>query len=134
IHLLVNMFNKQKAVGIKSLFDVVWITAAHVCVNAAQLELVLLKDFKEYMLITTASTKLRQPAEVNAASENMQHSYTYNNATPEVGVDTAYAICWIQRIGVSWSRDHARIRRIFLDGYGVLVVRTVIFKIFSFKL
>ncbi|GJS24532.1 hypothetical protein Tco_0453164 [Tanacetum coccineum] len=30
--------------------------------------------------------------------------------------------------GVSWSRDHAQIRRIFLDGYGVLVVRTVIFK------
>nr|GEW33318.1 putative reverse transcriptase domain-containing protein [Tanacetum cinerariifolium] len=28
----------------------------------------------------------------------------------------------------------ARIRRIFLDGYGVLVVRTVIFKISSFKL
>ncbi|GJW10189.1 zinc finger, CCHC-type containing protein [Tanacetum coccineum] len=27
---------------------------------------------------------------------------------------------WIRRIGVSWSRDHARIRRIFLDGYGVL--------------
>ncbi|GKC49545.1 hypothetical protein Tco_1072290 [Tanacetum coccineum] len=36
--------------------------------------------------------------------------------------------------GVSWSRDHAQIRRIFLDGYGVLVVRTVIFKISSFKL
>ncbi|GJR39012.1 hypothetical protein Tco_1214696 [Tanacetum coccineum] len=29
-------------VGIKSLLDAVWITAAHVCVNAAQLELVLL--------------------------------------------------------------------------------------------
>ncbi|GKB72040.1 hypothetical protein Tco_0933452 [Tanacetum coccineum] len=25
----------------------------------------------------------------------------------------------LRRIGVSWSRDHARIRRIFLDGYGV---------------
>ncbi|GJX44915.1 hypothetical protein Tco_0261591, partial [Tanacetum coccineum] len=35
---------------IKSLLDVVWITAAHVCVNAAQLELVLLRDFKENML------------------------------------------------------------------------------------
>ncbi|GKC65980.1 hypothetical protein Tco_1098578, partial [Tanacetum coccineum] len=34
------------AVGIKSLLDVVWITAAHVCVNVAQLELVLLRDFK----------------------------------------------------------------------------------------
>ncbi|GJT46555.1 hypothetical protein Tco_0955270 [Tanacetum coccineum] len=29
---------------------------------------------------------------------------------------------------VSWSRDHAQIRRIFLDGYGVSVFRTVIFK------
>ncbi|GJS56274.1 hypothetical protein Tco_0629636 [Tanacetum coccineum] len=45
---------------IKSLLDAVWITAAHVCVNAAQLELVLLMNFKENMLI-----------EVNAASENM---------------------------------------------------------------
>ncbi|GKB19554.1 hypothetical protein Tco_0853477, partial [Tanacetum coccineum] len=51
-----------------------------------------------------------------------------------VGVDTAYPMYWIWRIGVSWSRDHARIRRIFLDGYGVLVVRIVIFKISSFKL
>ncbi|GKB30794.1 hypothetical protein Tco_0870195, partial [Tanacetum coccineum] len=51
-----------------------------------------------------------------------------------VGVDTAYPRYWIRRIGVSWSRDHARIRRIFLDGYGVLVVRIVIFKISSFKL
>ncbi|GKD35266.1 hypothetical protein Tco_1250775 [Tanacetum coccineum] len=42
------------------LLDVVWITAAHVCVNAAQLELGLLRDFKENML-----------TEVNAASENM---------------------------------------------------------------
>ncbi|GJU33920.1 hypothetical protein Tco_1182274 [Tanacetum coccineum] len=31
-------------------------------------------------------------------------------------------------LGISWSRDHAQIRRIFLDGYGVLGVRTVIFK------
>ncbi|GJW46295.1 retrovirus-related pol polyprotein from transposon TNT 1-94 [Tanacetum coccineum] len=38
------------AVGIKSLLDAVWITAAHVCVNAAQLELVLPRDFKENML------------------------------------------------------------------------------------
>ncbi|GKF11910.1 hypothetical protein Tco_0049836, partial [Tanacetum coccineum] len=37
-------------------------------------------------------------------------------------------------LGVSWSRDHAQIRRIFLDGYGVLVFRTVIFKISPFKL
>ncbi|GJZ72496.1 hypothetical protein Tco_0636347 [Tanacetum coccineum] len=37
-------------VGIKSLLDAVWITAAHVCVNAAQLELLLLRDFKENML------------------------------------------------------------------------------------
>ncbi|GKA99354.1 hypothetical protein Tco_0827291, partial [Tanacetum coccineum] len=50
-------------VGIKSLLDAVRITAAHVCVNAAQLELVLLRDFKENMLNCSA--------EVNAASENM---------------------------------------------------------------
>ncbi|GJZ76835.1 hypothetical protein Tco_0641507 [Tanacetum coccineum] len=50
----------MKCVGIKSLLDAVWITAAHIYVNAAQLELVLLRDFKENML-----------TEVNAASENM---------------------------------------------------------------
>ncbi|GKB34792.1 retrotransposon protein, putative, ty1-copia subclass [Tanacetum coccineum] len=37
-------------VGIKSLLDAVRITVAHVCVNAAQLELVLLRDFKENIL------------------------------------------------------------------------------------
>nr|GEV86720.1 hypothetical protein [Tanacetum cinerariifolium] len=47
-----------------------------------------------------------------------------------VGVDTTYPENWIRRIGVSWSRDHARIRRIFLDGYGVLVVRICSFTIF----
>nr|GEU47583.1 ribonuclease H-like domain-containing protein [Tanacetum cinerariifolium] len=52
----------------------------------------------------------------------------------EVDIDTAYPRYWIRRIGVSWSRDHARIRRIFLDGYGILVVRIVILKISSFKL
>ncbi|GJY91029.1 hypothetical protein Tco_0506225 [Tanacetum coccineum] len=41
---------KNNPVGIKSLLDAVWITAAYVCVNAAQLELVLLRDFKENML------------------------------------------------------------------------------------
>ncbi|GJZ03825.1 hypothetical protein Tco_0537100 [Tanacetum coccineum] len=45
---------------IKILLDVVRITAAHIYVNAAQLELVLLRDFKENML-----------TKVNAASENM---------------------------------------------------------------
>ncbi|GJY04140.1 hypothetical protein Tco_0370080 [Tanacetum coccineum] len=35
---------------LKNLLDAVRITAAHVCVNAAQLELVLLRDFKENML------------------------------------------------------------------------------------
>ncbi|GJX81580.1 hypothetical protein Tco_0331061 [Tanacetum coccineum] len=35
---------------LKNLLDAVWITAAHVCVNAAQLELLLLRDFKENML------------------------------------------------------------------------------------
>ncbi|GJT37479.1 hypothetical protein Tco_0937344 [Tanacetum coccineum] len=37
-------------IGIKSLLDAVRITDAHVYVNAAQLELVLLRDFKENML------------------------------------------------------------------------------------
>ncbi|GJZ18056.1 hypothetical protein Tco_0554179 [Tanacetum coccineum] len=50
-------------VGIKSLLDAVRITAAHVFVNTAQLELVLLRDFKENML--------NYSAEVNAASGNM---------------------------------------------------------------
>ncbi|GJX30186.1 retrovirus-related pol polyprotein from transposon TNT 1-94 [Tanacetum coccineum] len=40
----------KSIVGIKSLLDAVWITDAHVYVNAAQLELVLLSDFKENML------------------------------------------------------------------------------------
>ncbi|GJR40841.1 hypothetical protein Tco_1216525 [Tanacetum coccineum] len=39
-----------RIIGIKSLLDAVRITVAHVCVNAAQLELVLLRDFKENML------------------------------------------------------------------------------------
>ncbi|GJU30942.1 retrovirus-related pol polyprotein from transposon TNT 1-94 [Tanacetum coccineum] len=37
-------------VGIKSLFDAVWITVAHVYDNVAQMKLVLLRDFKENML------------------------------------------------------------------------------------
>ncbi|GKA10533.1 hypothetical protein Tco_0689966 [Tanacetum coccineum] len=49
-----------RIVGIKSLLDAVWITAAHVFVNAAQMDLVLLMNFKENML-----------TEVNAVSENM---------------------------------------------------------------
>ncbi|GJZ84164.1 hypothetical protein Tco_0649503 [Tanacetum coccineum] len=49
-----------------------------------------------------------------------------------VGVDTMYPRYWIWRTG--WSKDHARIRHIFLDGYGVLVVRIVIFKMSSFML
>ncbi|GKA55767.1 hypothetical protein Tco_0754839 [Tanacetum coccineum] len=43
------LFN-GRIVGIKSHLDAVWITTAHVYVNAAQLELVLLKDFKENIL------------------------------------------------------------------------------------
>ncbi|GJT56376.1 putative ribonuclease H-like domain-containing protein [Tanacetum coccineum] len=39
-----------RIVRIKSLLDVVGITPAHVCVTTAQLELVLLRDFKENML------------------------------------------------------------------------------------
>ncbi|GJW74864.1 hypothetical protein Tco_0134234 [Tanacetum coccineum] len=48
---------------LKNPLDVVWITAALVYVNAAQLELVLLRDFKENMQNCSV--------EVNAASENM---------------------------------------------------------------
>ncbi|GKC95996.1 hypothetical protein Tco_1161438 [Tanacetum coccineum] len=55
--------DKGRIVGIKRLLDAVWITATHVCVNAAQLKLVLLRDFKENMLNCSA--------EVNAASKNM---------------------------------------------------------------
>nr|GEX80426.1 putative ribonuclease H-like domain-containing protein [Tanacetum cinerariifolium] len=36
-----------ESVGIKSLFDAIGITVAHVCVNVAQLELVLLSNFNE---------------------------------------------------------------------------------------
>ncbi|GKC85307.1 putative ribonuclease H-like domain-containing protein, partial [Tanacetum coccineum] len=39
-----------RIVKIRSLLDAVWNTAAHVCVNAAQLELELLRDFKENIL------------------------------------------------------------------------------------
>nr|GEV17086.1 reverse transcriptase domain-containing protein [Tanacetum cinerariifolium] len=48
-------------VRIKSLLDVVGITAAQVCVNTAQLELVLLVNFNKniYQVFTTASEKLR---------------------------------------------------------------------------
>ncbi|GJZ47805.1 uncharacterized mitochondrial protein-like protein [Tanacetum coccineum] len=41
---------EERIVGIKSLLDAVRITATHVCVNAAQLEFVLLRDFKENTL------------------------------------------------------------------------------------
>ncbi|GJW16155.1 hypothetical protein Tco_0020288 [Tanacetum coccineum] len=59
-------------VGIKSLLDVVRITAAHVCVNTAQLDLVLLMNFKENMLVfTTASTKLVLLVNISTARENM---------------------------------------------------------------
>ncbi|GJV08859.1 hypothetical protein Tco_1346515 [Tanacetum coccineum] len=53
-------FTIKQLKKIKSLLDAVWITTAHICVNAAQLELVLLRDFKENMLI-----------KVNAANENI---------------------------------------------------------------
>ncbi|GJU68000.1 hypothetical protein Tco_1254259 [Tanacetum coccineum] len=41
---------ERDSVGIKSILDAVWITVAHVFVNTAQLELVLLMNFKENML------------------------------------------------------------------------------------
>nr|GEY11182.1 hypothetical protein [Tanacetum cinerariifolium] len=47
-------------VGIKTLFDAVRVTASHICVNAAQLELVLLMNFKEKIcqVFTTVSIQL----------------------------------------------------------------------------
>ncbi|GKA38859.1 hypothetical protein Tco_0731410 [Tanacetum coccineum] len=54
---------RGRIVGIKSLLDAVRITTTHVFVNAAQLDLVLLMDFKENML--------NGSVEVNAASEKM---------------------------------------------------------------
>ncbi|GJZ91730.1 hypothetical protein Tco_0663795 [Tanacetum coccineum] len=38
-------------------------------------------------------------------------------------LDTAYPCIGYDVLGISWSRDNARKRRIFLDGYGVLVFR-----------
>ena len=38
-------------VRIKSLLDVVGITATHVCVNTAQMDLVVLMNFKENVLV-----------------------------------------------------------------------------------
>ncbi|GKA59926.1 hypothetical protein Tco_0759239 [Tanacetum coccineum] len=40
-------------------------------------------------------------------------------------LDTAYPCIRYGVLGISWSKDHERIRRILLDGYGVLVFRTV---------
>ncbi|GJT10986.1 hypothetical protein Tco_0858028 [Tanacetum coccineum] len=45
-------------------------------------------------------------------------------------LDTTYPSVGYGVLGISWSTD----TRIFLDGYGVLVFRIVIFKISSFKL
>ncbi|GJX02559.1 hypothetical protein Tco_0186472 [Tanacetum coccineum] len=55
--------------------------------------------------------------------------FEFSIYTVQSQFDTAYLRDWIRRIGVQ-----AQIRRIFLDGYGVLVFRIVIFKISSFKL
>ncbi|GJV50358.1 hypothetical protein Tco_1440570 [Tanacetum coccineum] len=59
---LKNEEDKRKGVD---LLDVVRITAAHVCVNTTQLELVLLRDLKEKYVNYDCSV------DVNAASENM---------------------------------------------------------------
>nr|GEV03512.1 putative ribonuclease H-like domain-containing protein [Tanacetum cinerariifolium] len=69
--------------GIKSLPDAVGITAAHVLVNAAQLELMLLVDnnekYAKYLLLVvevkTASTKLILLLKVSAAQE-LQEKYS----------------------------------------------------------
>ncbi|GJT39080.1 hypothetical protein Tco_0938945, partial [Tanacetum coccineum] len=49
-HCLLDCIDQGEDVGIKSLLDAVRITAVHVCVNVAQLDLVLLMNFKENML------------------------------------------------------------------------------------
>ncbi|GJX45819.1 hypothetical protein Tco_0262495 [Tanacetum coccineum] len=57
---IIKQLKKGGLLGLKVFMMLFEFTGAHVCVNTAQLELVLLRDFKENMLI-----------EVNAASENM---------------------------------------------------------------
>ncbi|GJS51648.1 hypothetical protein Tco_0625010 [Tanacetum coccineum] len=75
-------------VGIKSLIYVVGITAAQVCVNTAQLKLVLLVNFKENMLsvrpITSAKDKAHRRLEVKARSTLMmgitiEHPLKFNS-------------------------------------------------------
>ncbi|GJW48901.1 hypothetical protein Tco_0080547 [Tanacetum coccineum] len=56
-------------VVIKSLLDVVRITAAHVYVNAAQLDLVLLVDFKENMMIDNALWEVIENGETLAKTK-----------------------------------------------------------------
>ncbi|GJS65590.1 ribonuclease H-like domain-containing protein [Tanacetum coccineum] len=57
------------SVGIKSLLDAVRIIAAYVCVNVAQLELVLLRDFKENMLNLLLKDMDQDSAHMVAASK-----------------------------------------------------------------
>ncbi|GJX15471.1 hypothetical protein Tco_0216303 [Tanacetum coccineum] len=59
-------------VGILCLIDAVRITAAHVCVNAAQLELVLLRDFKENMLSCKDPFSLSGPSSGIRALRNSE--------------------------------------------------------------
>nr|GEX25004.1 hypothetical protein [Tanacetum cinerariifolium] len=70
-------------VGIKCLLDAVGITTAQVCVNTAQMELVLLVNFNEkytkclllLVEVKTASTKLMLLKKVNTAGENILSNY-----------------------------------------------------------
>ncbi|GJU45830.1 ribonuclease H-like domain-containing protein, partial [Tanacetum coccineum] len=66
----------KSVVGVKSLLDAVWITDAHVYVNAAQLELVLLTKVNaasENKLEVNTTSEYQ----VNAASENMLEMIDY---------------------------------------------------------
>ncbi|GJV74403.1 hypothetical protein Tco_1505987 [Tanacetum coccineum] len=79
-----------------------------------------LQKYKKLRVVSYGLECVARPLLLFFSSKNRLLCFRYG-----VGVDTTYPRYWIRRIGVSWSRDHARIHRIFLDGYGVLVVRTV---------
>ncbi|GKE47828.1 hypothetical protein Tco_1479086, partial [Tanacetum coccineum] len=98
---ILQTMRKWRIIGINSLLDVVRIIAAYICVNAAQLELVLLGDFKENMLtkVNAASENMLEvntasEYQVNAASENMLEV----NTTSEYQVKEFDLLKWDQQV------------------------------------
>nr|GEV11622.1 putative ribonuclease H-like domain-containing protein [Tanacetum cinerariifolium] len=69
-----NTNSNSSIVGIKSLLDAVGITVAHVCVNTAQIELVLLKNFNEkytkclLLLVEVKTAETKVNASISTAS------------------------------------------------------------------